>query len=169
MVAPEEAGIDPKELREVEIFEGLNESQVSDLARLGRRRSLEAGEYLFLLGESADRLFVVLSGELELCFPLRLGESIQDVCVEPRKPGTALGWSALVKPYRFTLSARSRGPSRVVGFLRQDLQKLFQDAPEVGCGIMRRTAEVIGHRLLKIQALWARELQRAVSERLSKP
>lgn len=151
-------------LRRAELFEGLEEGGARRLLEIGRPRTLRKGEYLFLLGDSADRLFVVLSGSIDLCFPLTIGESVRDVCVETKAPGAALGWSALVKPYRFTLSARAADQAELVAFTRKDLDDLFAAEPALGCAFMRRIAELVGHRFLKVQALWARGLQRAVVE-----
>lgn len=163
MTNPGQDPLTKEALQQTEIFEGLDERQASLLCTIARPRSLRAEEYLFLLGDSADRLFIVLSGKVDLCFPLSFGKTLRDVCVEAKSPGEALGWSALVKPYRFTLSARAAEPTKLAAFVRQDLQKTFDADPGIGSAFMRRISEVIGHRLLKMQALWARELQRTVA------
>lgn len=145
-----------------ELFEGLDERVVARVADLARPRSLRAGEYLFLLGDDADRVFVVKSGRVDTCFPLKLRGTMKDVTVESKLPGASLGWSALVKPHRFTMSARAAEPSEVVYFLRRELLERLDEEPEIGIEFSRRVAEVIGGRLLKLQALWGRELQRSI-------
>lgn len=156
-------------LRQSPIFKDLKDEDISRLEEIGRIRTLRSGEYLFQLGDAADRLFVVTAGVIELCSPLALGDTVKDVCVESKPAGSVLGWSALVPPYRFTLSARSRGECDVVGFPRHDLQGLFEQNPSLGYTFMMRLAGVIGRRLLKLQALWARELQRTISAHLGPP
>jgi CRP-like cAMP-binding protein len=150
-------------LRQSELFAELDDLEIEHLETISKLRSLRAEEYLFLLGDSADRLYVVLSGKIKTCFPLSLNGVMQDVTVESKGPGDALGWSALVRPYRFTLSARAAGPCEVAGFPRQELLRVMEGDPRLGLDFNKRLAEVIGNRLLKMQALWGRELQRAVS------
>jgi CRP-like cAMP-binding protein len=159
--------MDTGELRRAAIFSELGEAEAEQLLAIARSRHCHKGECLFLLGDHADRLYVVLSGKVELTFPLSFGGVVQDVPVESKAPGSALGWSALVKPHRFTLSARAAETSELATFLRQDLLRVFEAHPHIGHAVMRHIAEVVGRRLLQVQALWARELQRAVTDSLA--
>lgn len=142
-----------------ELFPGLDACGVERLAALGRTRSLGAGEYLFLLGDNADDFYLVIRGTMELCFPMSLRGAVKDISVESVGQGEILGWSALVKPYRFTLSARAAQPSEVLAFARRELLTLFQSEPAVGYAFLTKLSEVVGLRLLTFQALWARGLQ----------
>jgi CRP-like cAMP-binding protein len=145
------------------IFNGLRSEDISRIVAIGRPHHLAPGEYLFFLGDSADRLFVVAEGQIDLCFPMAIEKVVKDITIEVAGPGQTLGWSALVKPYRFTLSARAATTSHVVGFARQELLNFFTDEPAIGYTVMTRISELVGIRLLKVQALWARELQRSLA------
>ncbi len=147
-------------LRQAELVEGLNPDQIRRLSLLGSVRTLPGGEYLFLLGDSAQDVCIVASGQVDLCFPIRIGGVMTDITVESVGSGRTVGWSALVKPYRFTLSARATEPTSLVAFSRQDLQHLFDDDPGIGRVLLSRVSELVGDRLSSFQALWARELQR---------
>lgn len=150
-------------LKKAELFQGLDKDELSSLAAIGKRRSLNAGEYLFLLGDNAESLFIVARGRMELCFPLSLGGVIKDVRIETVARGEPVGWSSLVKPYRFTFSARAPEDVEVIGFSRTDLSRVFEAVPHGGYVFTRKLCEMIGHRFLNLQALWARELQRTVA------
>jgi CRP-like cAMP-binding protein len=104
---------------------------------------------------------------VELTFPLSFGGAVREVSVESKTPGSVLGWSALVKPHRFTLSARAAEKSELATFSRTDLLRVFEADPRVGCVVMQHIAEVVGRRLLQVEALWARELQRVVTDSLA--
>jgi len=147
-------------LRQAELVKGMSSDQVRRLSLLGRRRTLAGGEYLFLLGDTAQFICVVAAGQVDLCFPIRIGGVMKDITVESVGAGRTVGWSALVKPYRFTLSARAAEPTDLVAFSRQDLLHLFDNDPGVGCVLLSRVSELVGARLSSFQALWARELQR---------
>jgi len=143
-------------------FEGLNEEGRRRLSAIVRHRTLQTSDYLFLLGDNAGDFFVLVSGKVDLCLPVRLRGVLKDVSVESVQVGQALGWSALVKPHRFTLSARATEPSEVVCLARRDLLDLFEADPGVGYAFFTKVSEVIGIRLHTFQALWVRELQRAI-------
>lgn len=149
-----------------ELIEGLEDDEVVRLAAIGKRRPLKSGEYLFLLGDNAERLFVVSRGMIDLCFPLSFGGVIRDVKAESLSPGDTLGWSSLVKPYRFTMSARAAEDAEVIGFSRTDLSRLFEDSPHSGYAFTKKLCEIIARRFLNLQAVWARGLQRAVASGL---
>ena len=160
--------MDTAELRsKAAIFAELQDTEAAALVAVARPRRCHKGECLFMLGDHADRLYLVLTGGVELTFPLSFDGVVRDVPVESKTPGSALGWSALVKPHRFTLSARATEDSELAMLLRQDLLRVFEAEPRIGCVVMQHIAAVIGRRLLQVQALWARELQRAVTDSLA--
>lgn len=146
-----------------ELFEGIAPELLPALFALARRQKVARGEYLFLLGGHADRLYVVLEGKVDVCFPLSFGSAVKDVAVETIGPGGALGWSSLVKPYRFTLSARAAERCEVAAFLRSELLSMLDADASLGHAFMGRLTEIIGRRLLTMQAMWGRELQRSIS------
>ena len=155
------------ELRRAAIFEELTDAEAARLVAIAHSRHGHKGECLFLLGDHADRLYVVLHGKVELTFPLSFGGVVRDMPVESKTSGSTFGWSALVKPHRFALSARAAEPSEVAVFGRQELLHVFAAEPRIGFVVMQRIAELVGRRLVQVQALWARELQRTVTESLA--
>ncbi len=152
-------------LRTSELLLSLTPAFQAELAAIAEPQSLARGEYLFLLGDHADRLYTVLAGRMEVCFPLSLGGAVRDVTVETIEPGGALGLSALVKPYRFTLSARAGLDTELASFARDRLVAMLDVDLGLGRAFMGRLTEVLGRRLLTMQALWGRELQRSLSAR----
>jgi len=149
-------------LRTSDLLQELTDSETDLLAKIARPRSLRAGEYLFILGDPADHLYIVVQGAVDLCFPIPLGGDTQDVTVESLSVGKTLGWSALVKPYRFTLSCRASEDCEVRALARRDLLELFEGQPRIGYAMLTRVSELVGIRHLKVHALWVRELQRGL-------
>ncbi|MBI2222947.1 MAG: cyclic nucleotide-binding domain-containing protein [Acidobacteria bacterium] len=149
-------------LKNAELFRGFTLDGIWRLTAIGRSRALAAGDYLFLLGDPAECIYVVANGAMELCLPMTVAGAVRDVRVESAGAGKALGWSALVRPYRFTLSARAAEAAVVIGFPRADLQVLFDAAPDLGKCFLGNLSELVGVRLLTFQTLWVRELQHAV-------
>jgi CRP-like cAMP-binding protein len=156
-------------LQQTELFEGLTPDELGRLSEVGRHQALKEGEYLFLLGDDATALYTVIKGNIDLCFPMPLGGTVKDICIEPIGAGKVLGWSALVKPYRFTLSARATEPSEVVSLPRRYLTELFDREPHIAHVFFMKIAELVGIRLATFQALWVRELRRMAERPINGP
>ena len=56
----------------------------------------------------------------------------ENVLVEERCPGQTVGWSALIPPYRFTLTATAPVETEVIALPREALTRYFACHPEIG-------------------------------------
>ena len=65
-------------------------------------------------------------------------------------PGQVVGWSALVEPYRYTLSATAWEPSQLLGISSGLLRRAMELNPGVGYRIMKALSEVMGRRLQQV-------------------
>jgi CRP-like cAMP-binding protein len=148
-----------------DLLAGLTEEEAARVLALGSRIALTAGQILFNLGDAADSLFIVDRGRIALTLPLRVRDKQQDVLIEERSPGQALGWSALVPPHRFTLKAAASVESEVLALPRAALFDHFAAHPAVGYAVTRNVSAVVGQRLQVLQTMWLREMQRVVEIR----
>jgi CRP-like cAMP-binding protein len=89
----------------------------------------------------------------------------EEILVEERSPGQIVGWSALIPPYRFTLTATAPLETEVIALPRETLVDYFAAHPAAGYKIALNLAVVIGHRLHLFQTMWLREMQRNVEAR----
>jgi CRP-like cAMP-binding protein len=148
--------------RQTDLLGGLTEREADDIRALGSPIRIGPGELLFQLGTTADRLFLIERGRLALTLPMHVGDREQEVPVEERTTGQALGWSALIPPHRFTLSAKALVDTEVLALPRVELLAHFDANPRVGLIVTRNVASVIGQRLQVIQTMWLREMQRVI-------
>ena len=146
----------------MELLRGLEPGDAAALVALGTRMTLPAGSVLFTLGAEADNAYAIQSGRVSLTLPMQVGGREQDVLVEERAAGETVGWSALVPPHRFTLSAKTLIDSEVIAFSRAALLEHFASRPEVGLVVTRNLSAVMGQRLQVLQTMWLREIQRVV-------
>ena len=146
------------------LFRGLVRNQCASFVPVARERQVPQGEYLFRLGQEARALFIVRSGVVELTVPLAMNGRERDVVMEQARAGETVAWSALIEPYRFTMSGRTATDVGLLEFARTDLQAMLALNPEAGVRIMTNLAKVVGRRLHVVQAMWNRELQRTVTE-----
>jgi hypothetical protein len=87
--------VSEKNLKNIDIFKGLNDAQLSKIARLGLERHLEAGATCFMQGEKANNLHLCVSGSIDIKFWLRTPWGIE-VTVDSIKDGESFGWEALL-------------------------------------------------------------------------
>jgi CRP-like cAMP-binding protein len=145
-----------------ELLSGLDERDAEAVRALASTIHLYTRETLFRLGDAADQVFVIERGRIALTLPMRVHEREEEVLIEERLPGQAVGWSALVPPHRFTLTARAELESDVLALPRARLLELFAQRPDVGYVISRNVAVVTSQRLELFRAMWLREMQRVV-------
>ena len=148
-----------------DLLDGLAADQAAEILSLGKRLLLSSGAELFRLGDPADRLFVIERGRIRLTLPMQVRGHEQDVLVEERTPGQTVGWSALIPPYRFTLTATAPLETEVIALSREALHAHFAANAGVGYAVSLNLAAVIGQRLQLFQTMWLREMQRTIELR----
>lgn len=149
---------------QAELLKDLTAEEARQVLALGMRITVPMGASLFRLGDSADRLFLIERGRITLTLPMRVRGNEEDVVVEERSTGQAVGWSALIPPYKFTLAATAPLESEIIALPREELRRYFAMNPAVGYKIALNLAVVVGHRLQLFQAMWLREMQRTVEK-----
>jgi len=145
-----------------ELFRDLPSRDTERLLGSATRVILPRGTVLFALGDSADSLYIVERGHLALTLPMKVLGREENILIEERHPGQALGWSALIPPHKFTLTATAPFDAEVLVLDRQMLLDYFEAEPEAGYLVARNVAEIVGQRLQVFQAMWLREMQRVV-------
>ena len=148
-----------------ELLNGLSSAEMDQVLGLGARLTVPSGTSLFHLGDPADRLFLTERGRIRLTLPMQVRGKEEEILVEERSPGQIVGWSALIPPYRFTLTATAPLETEVIALPRETLVDYFAAHPAAGYKIALNLAVVIGHRLQMFQTMWLREMQRTVEVR----
>jgi CRP-like cAMP-binding protein len=148
-----------------DLLQGLEQSEASSVLALGQRVVLTTGAELFHLGDEAESIYLVARGRLRLTLPMQVRNREEDVLVEERSSGQTVGWSALIPPYRFTLTATAPLETEVIALPREALHNYFAAHPQTGYAVSVNLASVIGNRLQLFQAMWLREVQRMVELR----
>ncbi len=148
-----------------DLLKGLAEDEAGGVLALGKRLVLPSGAELFHLGDVAENIYLVARGRLRLTLPMQVRHRDEDVMVEERSSGETVGWSALIPPYRFTLTAAACLETEVIALPREALNQCFETHPETGYRVSLNLSRVVGQRLQLFQAMWLREIQRMVELR----
>jgi SulP family sulfate permease len=148
---------------QADLLKGLAQTDADAVLALGTPHDLAPGATLFRLGEAADAVYLIERGRIALSLPMRLGGRAQDVVIEEHDAGHTIGWSALIPPHRFTLTATARLATRVLALRRASLMDFCAVSPRAGYLLALNIAAVVGRRLQVVQAMWLREMQRSVN------
>ena len=148
-----------------DLLKSLSPEDASEVLALGKRLVLSSGAELFHLGQDADALHVIQRGRIKLTLPMQVRGHEEPVMVEERVPGQTVGWSALIPPYRFTMTATAPLETELIALSREALLAHFAAHPAAAQTISLNLASVIGQRLQLFQAMWLREMQRTVELR----
>ena len=124
-------GLDPE--RRARLFPTLDAPQLERLRRVGRRRPASAGELVFDQGEASDRIFVVLSGALELINPVDGVEQSLTVA----RAGQFTGEISQLAGRRTLVRARMRETGELLEIPHEALRKVVQTDPELSDILLR--------------------------------
>jgi len=141
-------------LQSVGIFKGLDENQLSAVQGCCREEQHQAGSKLFGEGEPASHLYIVKKGQVDLRFDLPGRPTSEKNTISSILEFKAFGWSSLVAPYKYSLSAYCTTPScEVIKIDQPGLNKLFEEDHRLGYLVLSNMARVIGKRFQKLEKL----------------
>jgi CRP-like cAMP-binding protein len=138
--------VSPETLRQFPLFASLQSEILAEFAMSGELVSLASNTTLFHAGEKATALYIILEG----CVEIRTAVGLEGTCqigVSTLRKGDLLGWSALVEPYIYQMSAVATAASKLIKFDGVCICEILTHNPEVGYVIMSRITETIGSRL----------------------
>lgn len=127
----------------------LPPEDLGELMEICKIETWEEGEAFAVEGDPADKLRLVLLGKVALDKRIQLGRhgSVRRATVSVIGPGEAVGWSALVAPYLFTVSGVCLEPCKFISLDGRQLQDFMAQNPRTAFRIMSGIAEMVGARL----------------------
>ena len=140
-----------KTLKRAEVFLGLDDSDLSKIAALPscREAAYQPGEVIFRAGDEARHLYVLKEGQVDLVMevPPQPNQAATKVVVDIITTGGFFGWSALVGPHVYVMSAICQEPSQVVMLSGVELLALFDNDYHIGYKVFQSLSHIIGTRL----------------------
>jgi CRP-like cAMP-binding protein len=151
--------IDVSMLGRIPFFSGLTAGDLRHISEICKIVTLKKGAKIFSRGDSAEHFYIVRSGKVHLSFQISILLAHVEIAVDMISAGDILGWSALVEPHRFTLSAYCDEDSELIEIGGKHMISMCAKRPRVGYILMRNLAKVIGSRMDRIQCLFEKELE----------
>ncbi len=137
-------------LRRYPFFANLTDDQLREIAMITEERDIQKGETLFKAETSADRLYLLQQGNIELYFIVtdeRGMEETQEHLVGVINPGDIFGISTLIKPYYYTASAVTGEASSILETNANALRTLCEADLELNAQLLERVASITRKRL----------------------
>ena len=131
------------------LFEGFEPHHLKKIADLCRGGSFKEGTMVFKDGDEAAELYVLTEGKVALEINVRpvSDRPAMPCAMEVVSKGEGFGWSALVEPHIYTLSARCMTNCTVLAIKGDILRKTIAEDPGLGYELMKRVAQLISLRL----------------------
>lgn len=139
-------------LEKVDIFKGLDQDQLSVVNKGGQEKEYTYGDRLFAEGENADRVWLVIDGQVDLRFDLPGRPTSEENTVFSISTPQTLGWSSFVPPFKYALSAYSATKScKILQINKEYLLECFEKNPRMGLMFMTNVAAIASRHFDQLQ------------------
>ena len=136
-------------LAQCDVFSGLAENELEKIGSSALQREYEAGAAIFQEGKVA----------LQMTLPRAEAETSRRMTVDVVNKNEMIGWSAIVEPYIYTMSAICLQKTKALSISGTKLRTLMQENQKVGYLVLQGLIRVVASRLNETRQL-------LVSERL---
>ena len=136
-------------LKSAEFFGALETGYLEKVGNLCRGGSYREGEIIFREGDEAAEFYVLTDGRVVLEMEVRPVPERPAIptAVEVVTKGESFGWSALIEPHVYTLSARCVTNCTVLAIKGDILLNVMADETGLGFELMKRLARLVSIRL----------------------
>lgn len=127
-------------LRRVPLLRAVDDGRLDELARSAHVSTVLRGESLFLEGEEPARMFVVLSGRVQV---FRTSEEGGEIVLAHIGPGQTIGELSVIDRLPRSASARALERSRVISVPADRLRGVLTDSPGVAMDVAEQLAVMV--------------------------
>ena len=127
-------------LRKVDFLQGLAEGELGRIAHFFEEENVGAGVSLCQEGARAERLYVLEQGRISI-------SSKHSRQYDIDTPGKTVGWSFLVPPFRYTASAVTTAPSKLLVIKSPEFYDFIHNDSQMEVKVLSNMAQVIASRL----------------------
>jgi CRP-like cAMP-binding protein len=139
-------------LRESELFNTLSFEELGRVALICSESSVSEGTLLFTQGSDANKLYIVTQGLVALQMATRVPHATQSrrstaaICGR----GELVGWSSMVEPFQYTLTAMAWESCRLISIDAELLGNLVRADTATGFQVMQSLSTIMSRRIRQI-------------------
>ena len=139
-------------LKKVDIFKGLDQDQLDRISAGCREKEYQNNHRLFTEGENADRVWIVMEGQVDLRFDLPGRPTSEENTIFSITAGSTLGWSSFVPPFQYKLSAYCATRScKILQIDKEFLLGLFEKDNRMGYRVVSNLTGVASTHFHRLQ------------------
>lgn len=147
-------------LRGFDLFSGLRDVQLGEIARLCHERSYNNGEIVFTVGGWATDVYLLEKGNVAIQIEFLIYDHHVRATIYTVGKGETFGWSALVPPHKLSASARCQERSDVITLNGKDLMAVLEKDSHIGYMVMKNLSALISSRFAATSVALRHELQK---------
>ena len=127
-----------------EFFSDFSDDALEFLCECSSMREIKKGQILFLLGEDADKFYVILNGCISIQMPAIMGPTLE---IQSVGKDQILGWSWLIAPYKWHFQTKAEEDTELLQFDGTALLARCEQEPKFGYELLKKFAELMSVRL----------------------
>ena len=131
-------------LKNVAIFKDLDEKELGEVAEVCKEEKFKSGEYIFREGESGNRLYLIVEGEVRISRDVP-GSGEEALAV--LKPGALFGEMAVFDRSERSTHAISNGGTTCLTITRPDFEMLLDFNREMAYKVLWACVRLLSVRL----------------------
>lgn len=128
-------------LARTEVFGGLEEREVREVAQVAVPRSWERGEVIFREGDAGDTCYLIRTGTVLLT---RQHQDGRMIALAELRSGGMFGELALFRHETRSATAEAIEPTSAVALLGPDVERLVRRNPDIALKLLSSLAERVG-------------------------
>ena len=154
-------------LRESELFSKLSGDQLTGIAVICSDTVVVEGTLLFSQGRRANRLYIVADGLIALQMATRVPHATESrrTTVAICGRGEVVGWSAMVDPFRYAVTAMAWEQCRLIAIDAHLLRRALNANHAAGFCVMQSLSEVMSRRVRQITMALVSERETTAAQR----
>ncbi|HUH65488.1 MAG TPA: cyclic nucleotide-binding domain-containing protein [Syntrophales bacterium] len=136
-------------LKTYNFFKGFTDEELKKFADIATEESFRAGIQVWKKGTPAEKISLLKEGKVLMTMDTYAGPTRppMQVTVDIVTKGDAMGWSAVVEPYIYTLGARCIDDSQLISFSAAKVRDILNSDKALGVKFMHAVAKVVAARL----------------------
>jgi len=139
--------VDIKKLKAVDILQGLRVHEIDEVVKLCDKIKFSKGSVIFREGEKAKFFYILTEGKVDLRFEFPFRDTSKEMTIATVPKNGSFGWSAILEPHEFTLSAHCLEDCKLIRINGQKFLDLCERSPGMGVYVMESLAKIIRQRL----------------------
>lgn len=148
------------DLKQFNLFAGLDEAELAQIARLCVRRTYDSGAEIFSPGSPAGDIFMLEGGNDVVQIEINICEHAPRTVLHTLQKGEVFGWAALVPPHQRTATARCVEKAKVICLNGKDLIGLLDKNEHIGYVVMKNLSGILSTRLTYTTLVLRREVRK---------